>query len=106
MRHLRLSIRAGILGASLAAGTAMAADLVAYEGKDMIRLTSQSCTNAAVLERLHPQVQPQFRQADAVLQGQRYTACWSMTPTAAYLVYEDGDEGLVPLTKLEVPVDV
>jgi len=102
----RIGIRTGILAVTLAAGAAMAADLVAYEGTDMIRLTRQACTNPAVLGRLDPQLQTQFRSANAVLQGQRYAACWSMTPTAAYLVYEDGDEGLVPLNKLEVPIDV
>lgn len=98
--------RIGMLCAALAASSAMAADLVAYEGTDMIRLTSQACSNTAVLSRLPPQVHEQFLTANAVLQGQRYAACWRITPAAAYLVYEDGDEGLVPLNKLEVPIDV
>lgn len=98
--------RIGMLCAALAASSAMAGDLVAYEGRDMIRLTSESCDNTAVLGRLAPQVQTHFLRATAVLEGRRYAACWAITPTAAYLMYEDGDEGLVPLNKLEVPVDV
>ena len=98
--------RIGILCAALAASSAMAADLVAYDGTDVIRLSSDTCSNTAVLSRLKPQEQPHFLVANAVLRGQRYSACWAITPTAAYLVYEDGDEGLVPLEKLEVPIDI
>ena len=95
-----------VLCAALAATPAMAQDLVAYEGEDMIRFTSQACSNASVLGRIEPQIRPLFWTASATLQGQRYTACWSMTPHGAYLVSEDGDQGLVPLTQLQVPVDV
>lgn len=93
------------LCAALAA-PALASDLVAYDGDDMIRLSHGSCTNQAVLERIEPQARAHFRTASATLQGQRYTACWSLLPTAVYLVYEDGDQGLVPMSRLQVPVDI
>ncbi|WP_056189126.1 hypothetical protein [Pseudorhodoferax sp. Leaf267] len=95
-----------LLCAAFVAAPAFAGDLVAYEGTDMIRLTPQTCTNQAVLNRIDPEVRELFLTASATLRGQRYTACWSITPTAAYLVYEDGDQGLIPLTKLQVPVDI
>lgn len=95
-----------LLCGMLAATAALGNDLVVYEGADMIRLTPQVCTNEAVLSRIDPEIRPLFWSASAVLQGQRYTACWSMTPTDAYLMYEDGDQGLIPLTRLQVPVDV
>lgn len=88
------------------APAALAGDLVAYEGTDMIRLSHAECTNQAVLQRIEPDARAAFRTASAMLQGQRYTACWSVTATAVYLVYEDGDQGLVPVSKLKVPVDV
>ena len=95
-----------LLCGALAATAALGNDLVAYEGADMIRLTAQACTNEAVLQHIDPEIRPLFWTASAVLHGQRYTACWSITPTAAYLLYEDGDQGLIPLTRLQVPVDV
>lgn len=95
-----------LLCAAFAATPAFAGDLVAYEGTDMIRLKPETCTNQTVLNRIDPEVRALFLTASATLQGQHYTACWSITPTAAYLVYEDGDQGLIPLTKLQVPVDI
>jgi len=95
-----------LLCAVLATTPAMAGDLVAYEGTNMIRLTAQACTNEAVLQRIEPEARASFWTASAVLQGQRYTACWRITPIAAYLLYEDGDQGLIPLEKLQVPIDV
>lgn len=92
--------------AGAAAAPALAGDLVANQGSDVIRLTPQACTNQAVLDRIDPEVRPLFLTASATLQGQRYTACWSITPTAAYLLYEDGDQGLIPLNRLKVPVDI
>lgn len=88
------------------AGPALATDLVAYLGSDVVRLTGEACTNEAVLERIEPKVQASFHLATAVLQGQRFVACWRITPTGAHLVYEDGDQGLVPLTNFKVPVDI
>jgi hypothetical protein len=36
-----------------------------------------------------------------VFQGQRYQACWRMMGNAAYLVYEDGDQGIIPAAELK-----
>lgn len=81
-------------------------DLVVNEGADSIRLTRAACSNEAVLSRIEPDARRLFRTAAATLQGQRYTACWSVVSTAVYLVYEDGDQGLVPVSKLKVPLDI
>lgn len=86
---------------ALAAAPAMASELVARQGSDTIRLANAACTSEPVLNRLDPQLRSQFRAASAVVQGRTYSACWRMTPTAAHLVYEDGDQGLVPLADLK-----
>lgn len=90
----------------LAGAGAQAQDLVVNEGQDSIRLTDAACSNAAVLQRIAPAERALFRTASATLQGQRYTACWSRVSTAVYLVYEDGDQGLVPVARLKVPLDI
>lgn len=98
-----------VLCAMLLGTTALAThadDLVVNEGADTIRFTDAACNNEAVLNRIEPDARPLFRSASATLQGQRYTACWSVVSTAVYLVYEDGDQGLVPVSKLKVPVDI
>lgn len=98
-----------VLCAALLTTTALAAranDLVVNEGTDSIRLSEAACNNQAVLNLIEPDARALFRTASATLQGQRYTACWSVVSTAVYLVYEDGDQGLVPVAKLKVPVDI
>ncbi|KQP47713.1 hypothetical protein [Pseudorhodoferax sp. Leaf274] len=92
--------------AGLGGAAVQAQDLVVNEGRDSIRFTDAACNSEAVLRRIEPGERSLFRTASATLQGQRYTACWSVVSTAVYLVYEDGDQGLVPVAKLKVPVDI
>jgi len=35
------------------------------------------------------------------VQGRTFAACWRMTPNGAHVMYEDGDQGLVPLSDLK-----
>jgi hypothetical protein len=36
-----------------------------------------------------------------MFQGQRFQACWRLVGNAAHLVYEDGDQGIIPTTELK-----
>jgi hypothetical protein len=94
-------MKLAILCAALAAAPAIAGELVARQGSDTIRLADAACTSEPVLSRLQPQTRSQFRAATAFVQGRTFVACWRMTPNAAHLVYEDGDQGLIPLTDLK-----
>ncbi len=90
-----------LCAALLAAAPAMANELVAYNGSDSIRLMDSECTSETVLRHLEPGTQSEFRAAAAVLQGQSFTACWRAIPAAAHLVYEDGDQGIIPVSTLK-----
>lgn len=87
--------------ATLAAAPAFAQDLIARQGNDSVRLSEASCQSELVLSRLEPAVAGEFRSASAVFQGQRFQACWRMMGNAAYLVYEDGDQGVIPVHELK-----
>lgn len=87
--------------AALAVAPAFSQDLIARQGEDSVRLTEESCKSELVLSRLEPGMHGEFRAASAVLQGQRFNACWRMMGNAAYLVYEDGDQGVIPATELK-----
>ena len=89
------------LCAALVVGSAMAGELVSHNGDDTIRLVDQECTSQLVLDQLQPESRPQFREASAFLQGQAFAACWRATPTGALLIYEDGDQGMVPFDALK-----
>jgi hypothetical protein len=89
------------LCAALAAAPAMAGDLVARQGGDTIRLADGPCTSELVLGRLQARLHSQYKAASAVVQGQTFVACWRMAGHAVHLMYEDGDQGLVPMAALK-----
>ena len=87
--------------ATLSAAPAFAQELVARQGDDSVRLTDTACQSALVLGRLDPTAAGDYRAASAVFQGQRFQACWRMVGNAAHLVYEDGDQGIIPAAELK-----
>ena len=38
-----------------------------------------------------------------LVQGQMFKACWILDGHAAHLIYEDGDQGLIPLQDFKAP---
>ena len=90
-----------LLCAAFAAAPVFAQDLVARQGEDTIRLAESECTDKGVLGRVPPQFHSQFRAATAVVAGHTFSACWRKAGNAAHLVYEDGDQGIVPLSDLK-----
>ena len=87
--------------AAAAAAPAFAEELVARQGDDSVRLSEAACSSELVLGRIEPGTAGEYRAASAVCQGQRFQACWRMVGGAAHLVYEDGDQGLIPATELK-----
>ena len=94
-------MRAILLLAALAAAPAISGTLVARQGADSVRLDEAPCTSKPVLGRIEPAQQAKYRAATATVQGQMFEACWRMTPNGAHLLYEDGDQGLVPASDLK-----
>lgn len=95
-----------LLCSLLAAAPAFAQNLVAYEGGTAARLSERPCSNEQVLGQLDPQLRPAFRDASVVVNGQTFSACWGPAGSAVYLLYEDGDEGLIPAHKLKPEMSV
>ena len=86
---------------AIAAAPAFAQELVARQGDDSVRLTDAACQSDLVLSRIEPGQVEEYRAASAMFQGQRFQACWRMMGNAAYLVYEDGDQGIIPASELK-----
>lgn len=89
---------------ALLAAPALADEMVASSGNDSVRLSDGPCTNEQVLNRLKPQFRTSLRDASATVQGRTFRACWVINGTAAHLLYEDGDQGLIPLSDFKVPL--
>ena len=92
-----------VCAAALIAAPALADEVVASNGNDSVRLSDSPCTNPQVLSRLEPGVRDALRDASAVVQGQSFKACWVVHGNAAHLLYEDGDQGLIPLSDFKTP---
>lgn len=76
------------------------ADAQAHQGADWVRITARPCTNEAVLARIRVPDRLDYRQASAEFQGTAYAPCWCPEGNGIRLIYEDGDEGVIPLREL------
>jgi hypothetical protein len=93
-----------LCAAALVGAPALADELVASNGNDQVRLSTSPCTNEQVLNRLKPQFRAVLRHASATVAGQTFKACWLAEGKLAHLLYEDGDQGLIPLAAFKVPL--
>lgn len=89
MRHFLASLL-------LLAAPAMAADMVSKQGNDSARITDKPCP-VEVLKVIEQGQRGDFRAAFVVFQGKQFAACWRMMGNLAFLVYADGDQGVIPL---------
>jgi hypothetical protein len=80
-----------------ACATTHADSVVARNGNNAVRLIDQPCSNEGVLKKLAPAMRARMRDADALVEGNRYHACWIVEGNSAHLLYDDGDQGLIPL---------
>ena len=92
-----------VCAAALVATPAFADELVASNGSDFVRLTDKPCASDPVLKRLTPRFRDVMREATATVSGQQYRACWIKNGDAAHLLYEDGDQGIIPLSDFKQP---
>ena len=92
-----------LCAAAVAAAPAMADELVASNGQDSVRLSDQPCSSEQVLQQLTPKFREMMKDASAVVGGQPFKACWVVDGDSAHLLYEDGDQGLIPLADFRQP---
>ncbi len=88
---------------ALLAAPVLADELGASNGTDSVRLSDSPCSSEQVLRQLTPQFRAVLRDASAVVQGQTYKACWIVRGNVAHLLYEDGDQGIIPLADFKAP---
>jgi hypothetical protein len=87
--------------AAFSAAPTFAQDLIARQGNDSVRLSEAACASQLVLGRLEAGQHDEFHAATAVFQGQNFVACWRAMGNVAFLMYEDGDQGVIPLQELK-----
>jgi hypothetical protein len=72
------------------------ADEIARQGDDWVRFTEKPCTNETILSNPLLGAPNKWRAASAFFMGQHYEACWQEMGWSRHVVYEDGDQGLIP----------
>lgn len=95
-----------LCAAAFVAAPVLANELVTFNGADSVRLSDNPCTTQQVLDRVQPEFHAALRDASAVVGGKLFRACWAVNGRAAHLIYEDGDQGLIPLQDFKVPLSV
>lgn len=85
----------------LIAGPLLAGDRIASRGGDHVRISDLPCPYASVLRFIPEEQRKDFQKADSRFQGQRYFACWRNIGEAVHLIYEDGDQGVIPVSELK-----
>jgi hypothetical protein len=95
------ALAAALAVAALASAPTFAQDLIARQGNDSVRLSEGACSSQLVLGRLEAGQHEEFHAATAVFQGQSFVACWRAMGNVAFLIYEDGDQGVIPLQELK-----
>jgi hypothetical protein len=88
-----------LCAAALLAAPAMAEEVVASNGVDSVTLSDAQCSSQKILDAIDAGVRDQLKDAKATIGGQEFKGCWVVDGEVAHLVYEDGDEGMVPLTE-------
>lgn len=84
--------------------SALAADQVAHQGEDWVRITDKPCVNEQVVARLP--TPEDYLAAHAFFEGKHFEACWRPMGQAALVIYEDGDQGLVPAGEFKPVMDL
>lgn len=85
------------LASVLLALPALADYLVATNGRDTVRLSQAACPKA-VLAVMKPELRGHVKAAQSTVGGKEFQACWSLLqPGFVSLIYEDGDEALIPM---------
>jgi hypothetical protein len=88
-----------LCAAALLAAPAMAEEVIASNGADSVRLSDAQCSSQTILQQVDVAMRDRLKDATATIGGQQFKGCWIVDGQVAHLVYEDGDEGLVPLTE-------
>ncbi len=99
MRHLILSL------ALLHALPAHAGDLVAKDGRDEIHLHETPCESEVVAKTVPTRYMSGLNAMTAEVGDEKFAGCWRNVGNAVFMIYDDGDQGLAPLSKFRAPMD-
>jgi hypothetical protein len=76
---------------------ALAGQRVASEGDDEVRIFDTPCVSMETIARIPEANREGWGKVQGRVQGQRFFGCWRALGEAIYILWEDGDQGIMPL---------
>lgn len=72
------------------------ADWVATQGADYLVAKETACP-AAIADKVPAEFRPRLHAAVGHYDGKDYAGCWIQNEDKVYVIYEDGDQGVIPV---------
>jgi len=95
-------MKALLIAAIFAAGTAMADDMILKgEPGYYARLQDAPCTNAAILAHVKEDFRPMFKAAIVGTPTESIPACWVAYAGQVLVTFEDGSDMALPVARFE-----
>jgi hypothetical protein len=90
-----------LIALALLATPVYAETMVARQGNDQVALYDKPCEVASVLRFIPENLRKTFRRADAQIGGQRWFACFRVVDRSIHVIYEDGEQGVIPVEEFK-----
>lgn len=75
--------------------------MIARRGSEYIRLWEAPCNHAGTLAQIKPEYRELFKKARAMVAGQDLYACWISENGQVFIIFEDGDQTVVPVDEFK-----
>lgn len=99
-------LRSLIVAAVLSAAGSAVADSEARKGDDVVRIFDTPCVSAETLARIQPHARSMFSKAQGVFGGQKFFGCWVKMDDDVFVIWEDGDRGVIPKADLKPVLEI
>jgi hypothetical protein len=92
-------MRSLLIAALLAAGPALADDMVFQGDGFLVRLEPTACLHENVLDKIKPEHHGAFRHGYVIVRGKTLNLCWTVAqPGEITVIDQDGDVGGLPIS--------
>jgi hypothetical protein len=91
----------------LLAPLALAGERVVRQGADEVRVFDSPCVSAETIGRIPEKDREGWNKVQGRFNGQRYFGCWRpLGDSAIHILWDDGDQGVIPLIELKPVLDI
>lgn len=79
---------------------------IAREGNSEVRIFDTPCVSAETIARIPEERREGWGKAIGVFSGQKFFGCWRKMGEDTYILWEDGDQGIVPAADLKEAMSI